>query len=365
MAPRHAQPEQNPNVQTAYHPPNYRGDTHGVEMRGQSDTRGQVQNQVEHDVDQEIDGKPLWPRIFAEISRENTVRDRTNQQMQDQAKALTQGVETRPAPMLQCSNYQQYEHEALEDMVKKGVNPGAVGTVGAMWLDAGNRMVQFQTDVVKAISNSEADWRGQAAESARKFMTDVGNWVGKAGQSAQLAGTQTQQYSAALETAKNSMPPPVDFNVDAANADLRNTTNPFAYAVKFGTYMHKYNQQQEAKQQAVQVVGTYDSALGGASTMPAFAPPPTMAGGGNPPQPPPPEPPPPPRPPGPGEPGGPGGGRVAVLGWPWVWARWWSWHWSRWHRWGHWWRHRFWHWAAAWGWHWHGHWYRYWWPGSG
>jgi hypothetical protein len=281
MAPRHAQPEQNPGFSTAYHQPVGQGNPHGIEMRGKSDTRGQVQQQVEHDVDREIADGGMWTKIFATITRDPTVQQRTDNQMADQARALQEGVQVRPGPTLQCSNYQACPHPDLQKMVTEDVEPSVVNDMGKLWIDAGNEMVQFQTDVAGAITSSEADWRGKSGDSARKFMADIGNWVGQAGTSAQLAGTQAQQYSTALANAKNSMPEPVDFNVDQANADLGRTTDPVAYITKYTGYMAEYQEQQDAHQQAAQVLGTYDSTLGGSSTMPAFAPPPAMPGDGN------------------------------------------------------------------------------------
>ncbi|MBP2330839.1 hypothetical protein JOF56_011224 [Kibdelosporangium banguiense] len=243
-----------------------------------SDTRGEVQQQVEHDVDREIENKGTWAKIFATITRDHTAGERVDNQMADQARALREGVEVRPGPALRCSNYQACSHSELQKMVTEDVDPGVVGDMGELWINAGNRMSQFQIDVSKAIRGSEADWRGKGGDSARKFMADVGDWVGRAGTSAQLAGTQTQQYSAALANAKNSMPEPVAFDVDQANADLSRTTDPIAYITKYSSYMAKYEQQQNAHQQAVQVLGMYDGTLGGSSTMPAFTPPPAMSG---------------------------------------------------------------------------------------
>lgn len=283
MPPRHAQPEHNPQINTAYHQPSpYPGDTHGIEMRGQSDTRKQVQQQVEHDVDRENENKSgFWGQLFAVITRDPKVQQRTDSQMLDQANALFQGMQPRPQPELPSSHYQANSHDELKAMVTDDVNPDAIGAVGELWINAGNQMAEFQGDVAKAITDSQADWRGKGGDAARTFMAGIGNWIGQAGQSAQLAGTQTQRYAAAVATAKNSMPEPVKFDVDQANAELNQTIDPAEYTKKYNEFMAQYQVQQDAHQQAVQVVGSYDANIGGASTMPAFAPPPAMTGDGS------------------------------------------------------------------------------------
>ncbi|CRK60398.1 Endoglucanase [Alloactinosynnema sp. L-07] len=250
-----------------------------IDRRGTSDTRDQVQQEAEQRVDQDIENSSWW-EIWKRFTRNSDVNDQYNQEMSAQARQLAAGVDTRPPPGMQQSNYLSYDHSALKPMVTEGVDPDQVGEMGDLYLSAGNAMTKFQTDVASAINNSQADWQGQAGDQARKFMADVGNWVGTAGQSAQLAGTQTSLQAAALAEAKNSMPEEKPFDADAANRDLATTTNPLDMMRKYATYMNDYRESQAAHQEAARVVGTYDGALGSSSTMPAFAAPPTMGGGG-------------------------------------------------------------------------------------
>ncbi|WP_436492749.1 hypothetical protein [Actinokineospora sp. HUAS TT18] len=250
-----------------------------IDRRGTADTRTQVQQEAEQRVDQDIENSSWW-EIWKRFTRNSEVNEQYSQEMSSQARQLAAGVDTRPPPGMQQSNYMSYDHSALKPMVTEGVDADQVGEMGDLYLSAGNAMAKFQTDVAAAINNSQADWQGQAGDQARKFMADVGNWVGRAGQSAQLAGTQTSIQAAALAEAKNSMPEEKPFDVDAANRDLATTTNPIDMVRKYATYMNDYRESQAAHAEAARVVSTYDGALGSSSTMPAFAPPPTMGGGG-------------------------------------------------------------------------------------
>ncbi|HEV2780864.1 MAG TPA: hypothetical protein VGX25_15875 [Actinophytocola sp.] len=110
-------------------------------------------------------------------------------------------------------------------------------------------------------------------------MTEIGNWVGTAGQSAQLAGSQTQLHADAVETARDTMPDPVPWDRAAAIRDIASATNPLDAMVRAAEAQAQYMAHREAHQRAAEVVGTYDANLGGASVMPAFSRPPTMAGG--------------------------------------------------------------------------------------
>ncbi|WP_424183394.1 WXG100 family type VII secretion target [Actinokineospora sp. G85] len=281
----------NGRVPTAYHPPAPPGDDpndqtatpddpYYIERAGTSDTSAEVQEQAEQRVDERREDADFIDWLVGAFTRNSDIREQYNQDMSTQAQQLATGVDTRSAPMLACSNYENFEHENLQSMVTQDVDPAQVDQIGQAYTVAGNELVGFQTSVASAINNSQADWQGQAGDSARRFMADVGTWVGKAGMSAQLAGTQTSNQSIALETAKHSMPDPVHFDMNAANRDLQSTTDPFEYINKATQYMADYHRSQAAHQEAARVVGSYDGALGSSSTMPAFAQPPQMSGEG-------------------------------------------------------------------------------------
>ena len=244
-----------------------------------SDTSDQVHQNAEQTADQQEDGDNWLMQIINRFTRDGRVDTAYNQELSQQAQDLANGVNTRQPPTIAPANYMANPHPELQRMVTENVSPATVGEMGDTWIEAGNAMTRFQSGVGSAINSSEADWQGQAGNSARTFMANVGNWVGNAGQSAQLAGTQTNIQSAALAEAKRAMPEPVEFDIAAANRDLQSTTNPIDAARKYTTYMAQYNAQQSAHQQAARVVTTFDSSLAGASTMPAFAKPPQMNGG--------------------------------------------------------------------------------------
>jgi hypothetical protein len=250
-----------------------------IERTGTADSSADVQQQAEQRVDQNIENADWW-QLWERFTRNSQVSEQYNQDMSAQARQLAQGVDTRQPPGMSSANYMSYDHASLKPMVTENVDAGQVGEIGDKYVSAGNAMAKFQTDVANAINNSQTEWQGKAGDQARQFMADVGNWVGKAGQSAQLAGTQAGIQAAALTEAKNSMPEEKPFDVDAANRDLAATTNPLDMVRKHSEYMADYRESQAAHAEAARVVGSYDGALGSASTMPAFAPPPAMGGGG-------------------------------------------------------------------------------------
>lgn len=248
-----------------------------IDRRDTAQTGSQTQQNAESQVDQEVEQGTIFDRLIDMFNHGSRVEDTYNREMNARAAELAQGLATREGPIMMCSNYMATPHPQLKTMVTEDVNPDAVGESGDLWISAGNAMTRFQSGVASAINNSQADWQGSAGDSARTFMAQVGNWVGDAGQSAQLAGTQTNLQASALAQAKRNMPNPVDFDVNAANADLQSETNVFELVRKLNDYQEQYDAQQAAHQRAAGVVSTYDSSLSGASTMPVFGKPPTLS----------------------------------------------------------------------------------------
>ncbi|WP_018686769.1 WXG100 family type VII secretion target [Actinokineospora enzanensis] len=192
------------------------------------------------------------------------------------------GTDVRPSPGMLCSNYAQNSHDDLYKMVTEDVDPSQVTDIGDMYSNAGTAMTNFQHEMNAAVTASTSDWQGSAGNSARQFMTSVGNWAGEAGTASTLISQQSGQQSAALSSAKQSMPEVIHFDVAAANRDLLSTPNPFDAIRKMYGYVDQYNKSKAAHDDAVRVVSSYDSQLEVASTMPAFATPPTLTDPGGP-----------------------------------------------------------------------------------
>jgi hypothetical protein len=191
--------------------------------------------------------------------------------------------DTRTAALPVGALYENVDHPTLKAMVTEQVDPDQVGAMASAWKAAATRLTQFQDDVAGAISTSRGEWQGEAGEAARQFIADVGLWIGDAGRGAQLAGTQAAKQSEALAAARNAMPEPVPFDVDAANAELRQITDPVLLITRYAEHLQAYTAQQDAQRRAAQVVTSYDAALADSATMPAFTPPPAMAGDAAPP----------------------------------------------------------------------------------
>ncbi|MCP2166092.1 PPE-repeat protein [Goodfellowiella coeruleoviolacea] len=202
------------------------------------------------------------------------------QYQQDQQRQLEQQVnEYRQPAQFEGTDYMGYDHPAMKQMVTDNVDVGVTDEVGRLWNTVGNRLVSLQ-DVISSAVNASADgWQGEAAEAARNFMSSLGPWVGSAGASAQLMGSRVSAQQEAVERAQNAMPEPVDFDMGQALSMLMSNPNPFTLADTVSQIEQKFDEKQQAHEQAAQVMTTMSSSFQEAgSAMPAFAPPPSLDG---------------------------------------------------------------------------------------
>lgn len=200
----------------------------------------------------------------------------------DQEKQLEQVVETyRPPMTTACSYYLGYDHKALQSMVTENMDPGTADAQGRSWTKIGNTLANLQSSLQNANSKSEIAWQGEAAGSARGYFAGVAKWSGDAAQAAQLTGNKLASQQQAAETAKNSMPPPVEFSTADAYKMFFSEPNPFKWAETVDKIEAKFEEKQQAHERAAEVMNTMSTGFQeSGSTMPAFAPPPPMDGGG-------------------------------------------------------------------------------------
>src|ERR1700742_4512830 len=125
-------PTRDPNSDYYIH----RGDT--------SDTRGETQQQAETTADQQETGDGLFAQVINIITRQNRVDTAYNQELNEQARQLAEGVNTRQPPTMMTANYLSNPHPELKTMVTEGVDPDQVGEMGDTWIEAGNAMTRFQ-----------------------------------------------------------------------------------------------------------------------------------------------------------------------------------------------------------------------------
>jgi hypothetical protein len=193
-----------------------------------------------------------------------------------QAGRLEHGLETQSVPHFGGQNYASRSTTELHQMVNTNMDPAMIGEAGSVWNAMGNTYSAIAQSLGTATSSSESGWTGAAGDATRQFLSGMASFADVAGQGAQLAGNRLWMQSEAAQTAKNSMPTPVEppNAADVQRVLLQSGLNPAAGAAQLN---QQFQAAQQAHVQAVQAVQTFDTSLANVGdAMPAFRQPPTF-----------------------------------------------------------------------------------------
>jgi hypothetical protein len=221
------------------------------------------------------ESKRGWADIEAGI-RDHAGRPRAGEELPGDLRAMAKAVRVRPAPPMPDSHYPAVEHGRMHAMVNDGAAPDAVGQVAALCRRIGADLAGFQRDMTAAVTGGRANWHGPAGEQARQFMAALAGWAGSIGAGATLAGAQAERQATVLATAKSTMLPPAEFDVDAANDRLQELRDPLLFLAKAADDQAAFEAGKRTHQHAVHVLNTLDAGLAAATALPAVAGPPVM-----------------------------------------------------------------------------------------
>lgn len=170
-------------------------------------------------------------------------------------------------------NYKAVDHPTLQGYVDNGLDAGQIGEMSNGYHEMSSTFDQIATTLSDAVDKSQSEWQGEAADSARGYLTGLQQWSDGNSQNARLASEVTYQQSTAAQTAKNSMPAPIPFSwTDEIKGWF---SNPLDIGDSISASVAKQKQSQDAHDQAVQVMSDYDNNLySAASKQPVFTEPP-------------------------------------------------------------------------------------------
>ncbi|WP_433266259.1 hypothetical protein ACQPZF_40375 [Actinosynnema sp. CS-041913] len=246
------------------------------------DYAGQTEAELRAEYQQKVQENPgfvnLVPNVLAYVDYKN--KSAQNQAKQEQE--LEKVVENYRPPMSSAGSfYMGYPHDQLKSMVTDNMAPSTANEQGEAWTKVGNTLVDLQNNLSKATEASKGAWQGNAAGAAQGYFTNMATWSGNAAQGAQLTGNKLYEQSTAAEAAKTSMPEPVKFSTADAYKMFFSEPNPFKWAETIDKIEQKFEEKQQAHERAAEVMTTMSTSFQETgSTMPAFAPPPSMEGSG-------------------------------------------------------------------------------------
>jgi hypothetical protein len=247
----------------------------GSEVSSGDDIRAEVSKQVDDDIAHGWLGDVVTP-----LQRDQEIQKRYEQQISNARSGLDNGLELRANGTAPSTVWDNATHQQMIDSITQDADPAAVAVTSEQWVSLGNELTDHQQNLADAISDSMSDWQGAGGDAARRHLANVGQWLGTTAKGATLTGRQQEIHSQALNETQKQMAanPPVQFDVQAANAHLQTITDPVVYAQQAQLDQEALRQQEAARQQAARIMSQYDETVGSATSTPAFPPPPKLAG---------------------------------------------------------------------------------------
>ncbi|AIJ22383.1 hypothetical protein [Amycolatopsis methanolica] len=247
---------------------------------GHDHTSGdEIREEVTQQVDEEI-AKGWLGDVVTPLLRDETIQRRYEQRIVAVRDSVDDGVEIRDHGAAPSSLWDNATHQQMLDAITTNADSAAVAVTSEEWVRLGKELTEHQKNLADAINDSLADWQGEGGDAARKHLADVGLWLGNTAKGATLTGRQQEIHSQALNETQKQMAanPPVNFDVQAANAHLQTITDPVVYAQQAQLDQQALQQQEAARQQAARIMTQYDDTVAGATITPAFVAPPKLGG---------------------------------------------------------------------------------------
>lgn len=200
---------------------------------------------------------------------------------EQQIQKLAQDAEVLEGLQGSDQNYPGVDHQTIYQYVHQDLDSGQTTQLSDAWSQLVRLFEDFDGKFNEAVQQSQHHWEGESAEAARGYVRSLGSWSSTNSQQAQLASEAVYAQSSASETAKNTMPEPVQ--TDGLLKDFGSAVkdNPLDPIGAFNKAMETREKADAAHQQAAQVMTDYDRNLyEAASKQPAFSPPPEFGGAG-------------------------------------------------------------------------------------
>lgn len=187
--------------------------------------------------------------------------------------------------MNRCHNWDSRSHQRLYDDIHGNAGffgadgAGVSGATGAQdgWAELAAVMARAHERTEAALARAGAEWEGGAADAMRSGVTPLSRWAVDAQEASTASAESTDTHVLSYTAAKHRMPEPVQVT-STANSDGLGIPAMFTHLLGGQTDQDKQEAQaQEAKAEAVRIMGGYELESGLAQArVGEFVPPPSV-----------------------------------------------------------------------------------------
>jgi hypothetical protein len=177
-----------------------------------------------------------------------------------------------PEAPVPTARYEAYSHEVMAAEVERGNDPVAAGEAGARWDGLAKRLQESTADVAALVAATDENWRGRAGDAARAALDRAARWLSHSAAVSASVGRAVGAQAEVAARARTDMPPPVTYDPASMIRDAASSGNVLVLAGLAGEMAARRAEAEAARQKAIDVLRTRDTALRGhvpAETFPA------------------------------------------------------------------------------------------------
>ncbi|MGW7537765.1 PE-PGRS family protein [Amycolatopsis sp. NPDC054798] len=161
------------------------------------------------------------------------------------------------------ARYEAFSHAALAAQAADGNDPAAAGESGARWTGLSQRLEDSIGGLVALSAGSEETWQGDAGDAMRKVLGKASDWLAETSVVSAKVGEAVHGQAEVAARARADMPAPVDFDPAAMIRSAAASGNLVALAGLSSAMDERRAEAEAARQKAIDVLRTRDTALRG------------------------------------------------------------------------------------------------------
>ncbi|WP_277675929.1 PPE domain-containing protein [Saccharopolyspora rectivirgula] len=170
--------------------------------------------------------------------------------------------------------WQGYSHAELYEQIHDGPGAESSQAPAHRWRELTRALGEVDQQLRAALTAISEDWRGAAADSARRGLGPLGDWAAQAQQAAEIMRDRAEQQAELISWARSEMPPPVEITTEDPGTARTLLTHLFGGQTDYEVEEARKN---AAEQRAFDVMRTYEAATAANTTsLASFTPPPRV-----------------------------------------------------------------------------------------
>lgn len=174
--------------------------------------------------------------------------------------------------------YESYSHERLRDDVVNRNDPSGAGEQSAEWSELARELREVGDVLAALTDDSEAAWRGDAAEAVRSAVRAATEWSRRAAEVSDTVGSAIAEQAEAAARARADLPDPVSYDPAGMIREAAVGGDVWQLVGLSDAMSARAEEAERVRQKAVDVVYTRDSAFDTAVPRTEFPGPPSLSG---------------------------------------------------------------------------------------